>query len=62
MGRRSHAATALWFGAAKKALDLGFDLATRIQSGVARGTAVPRLPPQSKIRFRAGNTHYLWML
>jgi len=51
MGRRSHASTALWFGAAKEAPHQGFDLATPIQSGVARGTSVPRLPPQSKIRF-----------
>jgi hypothetical protein len=28
----------------------GFSAATTIQSGVARGTAVPRLPPQSKRR------------
>ncbi|HVN81740.1 MAG TPA: hypothetical protein VMW38_22335 [Terriglobia bacterium] len=48
MGRRSHATMALWLGLAKEALDQRFQLATRIQSGVARGTVVPRLAPQSK--------------
>ena len=46
--RQSEAATALWLRAAKEALDKRCCLATPIQSGVARGTAVPRLPPQSK--------------
>ena len=50
MGRRSHAATALWLRVAKEALDQRIEQSLKSKA-VSRAEPVPRLLPHFKARF-----------